>query len=99
MLGPHGDHFLRLIGREPAAQGIIGVAHLSAAIEALQSAMKADDDERRAAQVAFPPMHDDDPSCTDEPLPDEAISLRRRMSPMALMMKTALDAGKDIIWV
>jgi len=38
MLQPHGDQLLRLIGREPAAKGIIEVAALPAAIQALQSA-------------------------------------------------------------
>ncbi|HMQ73901.1 MAG TPA: DUF1840 domain-containing protein, partial [Rubrivivax sp.] len=28
MLGPHGDHFLSLLGRDPAPKGIIEVAHM-----------------------------------------------------------------------
>ncbi|MBE7419935.1 MAG: DUF1840 domain-containing protein [Ideonella sp.] len=38
MLQPHGDQLLRLLGREPAAQGIIEPADLPAAIQALQEA-------------------------------------------------------------
>jgi hypothetical protein len=38
MLQPHGAQLLRLIGREPAAKGIIEVADLPAAIRALQDA-------------------------------------------------------------
>jgi hypothetical protein len=38
MLQPHGDQLLRLIGREPAARGIIEVADMPAAIRALQDA-------------------------------------------------------------
>jgi hypothetical protein len=38
MLQPHGDQLLRLIGREPAAKGIIEVADMPAAIRALQDA-------------------------------------------------------------
>ncbi len=98
MLGHHGDQFLRLIGTAPAAQGILQLAHLPAAIEALESAMTVDDDAFRAAQAAPPPKHSEAHSSTDGPSPDEAVSLRRRMSPIALMMKTALHAGKDIIW-
>ena len=38
MLQPHGDQLLRLIGREPAAKGIIEAADMPAAIRALQDA-------------------------------------------------------------
>jgi hypothetical protein len=38
MLQPHGDQLLRLIGREPAAKGIIEVADMPGAIQALQNA-------------------------------------------------------------
>jgi hypothetical protein len=98
MLGHHGDQFLSLIGIAPAAQGILQVAHLPAAIEALHSAMTREEDALRAAQAAPPPKHSEAYSSTDWPLSDEAVSLRRRMSPIALMMETALHAGKDIIW-
>jgi hypothetical protein len=38
MLQPHGDQLMRLIGREPAAKGIIETAAMPAAIRALQEA-------------------------------------------------------------
>jgi hypothetical protein len=38
MLQPHGDQLMRLIGREPAAKGIIEIAAMPAAIRALQEA-------------------------------------------------------------
>lgn len=38
MLQPHGDQLMRLIGREPAAKGIIETADMPAAIRALQEA-------------------------------------------------------------
>jgi hypothetical protein len=43
MLQPHGDQLLRLIGREPAAKGIIEVSDMPAVIEALQSAAAQSD--------------------------------------------------------
>jgi hypothetical protein len=45
MLQPHGDQLMRLMGREPAAKGIIETADMPAAIRALQEA---------AAQAAAP---------------------------------------------
>lgn len=38
MLQPHGDQLMRLIGREPAAKGIIETADMGAAMQALQDA-------------------------------------------------------------
>lgn len=39
MLQPHGDLLLHLIGREPAPKGIIEVADMPAALQALQQAV------------------------------------------------------------
>lgn len=43
MLQPHGDQLLRLIGREPSPKGIIEVADMSGAIQALQNAAAQSD--------------------------------------------------------
>ena len=55
MLGPQGDQLMRLLGREPAAQGIIDVVDMPAAIATLMAAIAReeapppDDDERLPA--------------------------------------------------
>jgi hypothetical protein len=51
MLGPNGDQLLQLLGREPAAKGIIEVADMAAAIGALQQAVR-DEEAQRAADDA-----------------------------------------------
>lgn len=43
MLGPHGDQVLRAAGKEPAPQGIFEVAHMPAAIAALERAVAAEE--------------------------------------------------------
>lgn len=43
MLGPHGDQLLRLLGREPAATGIIEPTDMPTAIAALQAAVEAEE--------------------------------------------------------
>jgi hypothetical protein len=43
MLGPNGDQLLRIMGREPAPQGIIEVQAMAAAIAALEAAVQADE--------------------------------------------------------
>jgi Domain of unknown function (DUF1840) len=46
MLGPNGDQLLRLIGREPAGQGIVEPDAMAKAITALQQAVVADEAQR-----------------------------------------------------
>jgi hypothetical protein len=53
MLGPQGDQMLRILGREPATQGIIEVAAMPAALAALQAAITA---------AEAPPADDDEPA-------------------------------------
>lgn len=58
MLGPQGDRMLRLIGREPASQGIIEPAAMAGAIDALLAAIATDevppeDDDARAPPVGL----------------------------------------------
>jgi hypothetical protein len=58
MLGPQGDQMLRALGREPAAQGIIQIDDMPAAIAALQAAIAqaeqpADDDQEATPQVGL----------------------------------------------
>ena len=89
MLGPQGDQFLRAIGREPSAQGIIEVAAMPAALTALQQAIE-EDDAARAQQPA------------DEALLEAAgqdpIALRRRLWPMVEMIRRAQAADEPVVW-
>lgn len=68
MLGPHGEQVLRLMGREPAAKGIIEPASMTAALAALQDAVAAE-----AARAAG-----GDEADTDQP---QAVALRQRVWP------------------
>jgi hypothetical protein len=84
MLGPNGDQLLKLIGREPAAQGIIEPQSMFAAIADLQQAVAAEEAQREQAGAAAP-------------RPDK-VSLRQRVWPMIEMMKRAQAAGEAIVW-
>ena len=87
MLGPNGDQMLRLIGREPAPQGIIDVEQMAAAIEALQSAVLAHEAEAEAqAQEA------------EEPGGRPAVTLRQRLWPVIDMLKRSLAEREPIVW-
>lgn len=87
MLGPHGNQLLALLGREPAAQGIIEVAAMPAALAALQAAI--------AAEEAAPA---DGAAADDEPAGARAVALRQRLWPMIEMLKQAHAAGQPIVW-
>ncbi len=43
MLGANGDQVLRIVGKEPAPQGILEATALAAAIAALEAAVAADE--------------------------------------------------------
>lgn len=84
MLGPNGDQLLRLLGREPAAKGIIECADMAAAMAALQAAVRAQEAAGEDAQGSAEASGQ--------------VSLRQRVWPMLEMLKRALDAGQPVVW-
>ena len=89
MTAPVADRMLTLIGKEPAAKGIIEVAELSGALQALERAVSAE-----SPQGAD---QDDDAGGADGASGD-SVSLRRRMWPMVEMMKRSLAGNEPIVW-
>ena len=89
MLGPNGDTLLRAIGREPAAKGIIEVAAMAAAIQAIQQAVAADDAARAEARADA-----DGPAAAH----GDSVALRPRRWPMVDMLQRALAARVDVVW-
>jgi hypothetical protein len=88
MMAPVGDQILRILGREPAAQGIIEAAALPQAIRALEEAIAAAELARRDAN------RDDD----DDERGAEAVGLQQRAWPMLEMMRRSLAERADIVW-
>jgi hypothetical protein len=89
MLGPHGDWMLRLLGREPAARGIIEPADMPQALQALHRAVDQDDQTKAVAASAD----------TQDPTPGvDEISARQRLWPMMDMLHRALQAGEPVVW-
>jgi hypothetical protein len=88
MTGPVGDRMLTLIGKGPAAKGIVEVAELPAAIQALERAVAAE-----APQGAGDEEDGGAPAAGGD-----AVSLRRRMWPMVEMMKRAQSGNEPIVW-
>lgn len=90
MMGPTGDRILRAIGKEPAPKGIIEVADLAAAMQAIEAAVAADEaDAKRAEEEAR----------ADGKAPQpRGITLRQRAWPLVEMMKLAQRDGHEIVW-
>jgi hypothetical protein len=91
MLGPNGEQLLRLLGREPAAEGIVQKAQLPAAISALEQAVAEDEADfaRRQAEA----------EANGEPAPRrEGVTLRQRAWPLRELMRLSLAAGDDVMW-
>jgi hypothetical protein len=98
MMGPHGDHLLHLLGREPVARGAIDVADMPAAIAALQAAVEADE-AARAAALASAAEDSAEPGAEAAAAPAQVpVGLRQRLWPMVEMLHRAHDAGKPVVW-
>jgi hypothetical protein len=88
MLGPNGDRVMRLIGREPAAQGIFEVEHMPLVIAMLERAVAAEDAARRGT----------DDASDEVPAKGDGVSLRQRVWPLLEMLRRCQAAGEVITW-
>ena len=91
MMGPSGDQVLRLLGREPAAKGIIEPAAMPAAMAALEAALAAEEAARAQAGR-------DAAAEGRKPAPSEGVTLRQRAWPLVEMLKRAQAANQEIVW-
>lgn len=91
MLGPHGDALLRVLGREPAPQGIIEPQGMAAAVAAIRAAILADEQDRANAEREAAEQGWRLP-------PRQGVSLRQRLWPMTEMLACAQAAGQPVVW-
>jgi hypothetical protein len=96
MLGPNGDHLLRLLGREPGPKGIFEPADMPALIAALKAAVLADETARAETRQAA--ADTDAAGVVDEPAAQGKVSLRQRVWPMVDMLARAHAAGQPVVW-
>lgn len=92
MLGPNGDHVLRLTGREPAARGIFEVEAMPGLIAMLQAAVVADEAARQGSEANT--ERDDGPA----PGRSDGVALRQRLWPLLEMLQRCHAAGEVIVW-
>jgi cyclopropane-fatty-acyl-phospholipid synthase len=89
MLQSNAEQMLAIVGKEPATQGIITVAHIPAAIAALNAAI-ASHEVTQAKRKA-------DPQTVFE-TDGDSIRLRDRAGPFIELLQTSQQADKDVVW-
>lgn len=91
MLGESGDALIRLMGREPAPQGIFEAAHLPALIQALEAGVAAD-------EARFQEAVDAAEAAGEPPPRREGVSLRQRAWPLLELMQRSQREDADVVW-
>ncbi len=86
MLGANGDELLRVLGREPAAKGIIEPDRMADAMARIEAALRV---EAAAGQA-----RDAGDGASDK----GGVTLRQRLWPMLEMLKRASAAREPIVW-
>jgi hypothetical protein len=91
MMGPSGDHVLRVIGKQPAPQGIIEPSAMPSAMRAIEQAIVDEENARKQAEA--------DAAAEGRTITSrDVITLRQRAWPLLEMMKRAHAADEDIVW-
>ena len=96
LLEPQGRRLLQIIGKEPAASGIVTAAQIPVAISALEAAVAAEEQriaQARAAREAEGLSADD-----DEDAQPGTVRLRQRAAPFIEMLRRSAAEGHDVVW-
>ncbi len=89
LLEANGERILQIIGKEPAAKGIILPEQMPAAIAALEKAI--------ARAEAAPDKAAEPDGGNDIPAADR-VTLRQRAVPFLEMLRRCHSAEKEIVW-
>lgn len=100
MLEPNGRRLLEIIGKEPAAKGIITLGQMPAALLALQAAVLREEEALRAAKAQAGSQGGDEDShhAPGGAARADGVTLKQRLLPMIDMMGRCAKAGRDITW-
>ncbi len=88
-----GEQMLQIIGKAPAAKGIIEVAAVPAAIQALDNAVGRESAIQRRSSA--PNRAEETETPADE---DEAVELHQRVWPLLELLKRARDEREVVVW-
>lgn len=104
MTKPVAEWILQIVGKMPGPTGIITVAQMPSAIDALNRAIAAEKEQLRAAEAEerdAPPVNGSAGDAdSDEKNEQEhyKVSLAQRAFPFIEMLEAARSAGKDVTW-
>jgi hypothetical protein len=91
MMADSAEAVLRLMGREPAPQGIFELAALAGLVQALEAGVAADEAQFQRAV--------DEARAAGQPVPRrQGVSLRQRAWPLHELMQRSLKEKTDVVW-
>lgn len=93
MLAPSGGQILDIIGKEHSPQGIVTVAQMPGAIQALEAAVEQ---EKAAAAAHHAQAHGLDESRFETHV--EGVSLAQRAAPFIELLRRSAEEGRDVVW-
>jgi len=88
MLNDTGEQVLTAMGKALEPKGVITVAQIPAALDALARAVAE-------SEAVAAPEEDAD---ADDARQADTVRLRQRTTPLVAMLKESLAAGKDVVW-
>lgn len=94
MLQANGEQILRIIGKEPGAQGIVLPQQMPAAIAALERAIA----QGQAAQQEPPDDGSSGKRSSEDSPAEDRVGLRQRAAPFIDMLRRCHAADKEIVW-
>ena len=96
LLEPDAHRILHIMGKDREPQGIITLAQLPAAIEALQAAVSLDEQQCAKARRQHHATGLDEAEA--ELLERNTVHLHQRATPLLEMLRTSLAEEHDVIW-
>jgi cyclopropane-fatty-acyl-phospholipid synthase len=98
MLEPQGKYILKLIGKEPGAQGIILPSEMMTAIDALNAAVAQEELAHQAAKEAAQSGNVLETGAAPAADGSRTISLKQRVVPFIDMLRRAHAEDKEVVW-
>jgi hypothetical protein len=91
MLQADGRRLLQIIGKDAGSTGIILPAQMPAAVQALETAIAAEEAEHAVAIGTAKPEG-------ETPATAEEVSLKQRARPLIDMLRRCAEDGTEIVW-
>lgn len=108
LLEPQARRLLHIIGKEPAASGIVTAVQIPVAVAALEAAVLAEERQAAEQQAAAAARvkessesrddSEDEGEDGDAQRSSEFVSLRQRATPFIDMLRRSAEEGHDVVW-